>query len=136
MRDNQHTPRHRSLASTSSFPIGRRAHGHKARRALQTAPAGLVRRAYLPAFRVGRGHAAVVGLHGRARGLPGTGAVVKVHAVRTRVSAWFSGVVCTNASSALGGIAGAAESPALGLVPEVSHLQLSPVCFAADATCS
>ena len=73
MRDNQHTPRHRSLASTSSFPIRRRAHGHNERRALQTAPAGLVRRAYLPAFRVGRGHVAVVGLHGGARGPPGTG---------------------------------------------------------------
>ena len=135
MRDNQHTPRHRSLASTSSFPIGRRAHGHKARRALQTAPAGLVRRAYLPAFRVGRGHVAVVGLRGGARGPPGTGAVAKVHAVRTRVSAWFSGVICANASSALGGIAGAAKSPALALVPEVSRLPLCPVCFAADAAC-
>ena len=133
MRDNQHTPRHRSLASTSSFPIGRRAHGHKERRAPQTAPAGLVRRAYLPAFRVGRGHVAVVGLRGGARGPPVTGAVAKVHAVRTRVSVWFSGVVCANASSALGGIAGAAKSPALALVPEVSHLPLCPVCFAAGA---
>ena len=112
-----------------------RAHGHKERHVLQTAPAGLVRRAYLPAFRVGRGHVAVVGPRGGARRPPGTGPVAKVHAVRTRVSAWFSGVICANASSALGGIAGAAKSPALALVPEVSHLPLCPVCFAADAAC-
>ena len=79
-------------------------------------PAGLVRRAYLPAFRVGRGHVAVFGLRGGARGPPGTGAVAKVHAVRTRVSVWFSGAVCANASSALGDIAGAAKFPALALV--------------------
>ena len=63
------------------------------------------------------------------------GAVAKVHVVWTRVSAWFSGAICASASSALGGIAGAAKSPALGLGPEVSHLPPCPVCFAADAAC-